>query len=744
VSAARLRARLPAVPTPSSPADAAAAGCVAVVVAAYLSVLYDVTSVVGESATLVGVVAGALALAAVLRALPSKYAFGLAVALLAGGLVAYLLAVPRAYYAALSPTRVLQDTVALLTGYSVLRMPAAGTWAVAVAPAPTFLAAYFAARREYALAAGLAGATLGFFVLTGDASTTVTLVGVLAAAGAVAFGTLAVHDAGGRQVQVVAAVLAVMVVASATVTAVPGGRSPLVPAEATTTTGSLVNADSYVGVGGELRLDPQVHFVAESDQPTYYRGAVYDRFTGNGWTQTADVGTERGTPPPTGDRIRQTITVERRLDLAPTAPVPKSVSGLDAELTEGGLLRNTPTLYPGDSYDVVSRAPPDDPEELAGETGEVPAEIRDRYLQTPESTSGDVVDLAGRVTAGADSPYRAARAVETWLEANKEYSLDAPNTDGNLVNEFVLRGQIGYCTYYASAMTVMLRSQGVPARFVVGFTEGQRVSEDEYVVRGVDSHAWVEVYIPDRGWVTFDPTPSGERASAEQSRVDEARSEGVEGVDAAGSENGTWTPPVNETAPNGSESDGGGDAAVNGSVDTNQTVPDDREEYLGTLSGVESPANVTLPPSVDGGAAGGGDGASGGADDLPPLTTLAVWGVLVAGAAAALRYTGVADRAYRALWLRWLPSGDDPRAEVEAAYERVEYVLGRRYRSRHSGETVREYVAAVRPGDAAERVADLRERARYAGTASEEEAAEAKRLARSLAGEYSRLPSLRR
>ena len=732
MSSARVGRRLPRMLT-ESPQDTAAAACVAVVVATYVSVLYDVTAVVGKSASLVAVVAGALVLAGVLRALPQKYAFGLAVGLLAAGLVAYLLSVPRAYYAALSPMRVVKDTVALLTGYSVLRMPAAGTWAVAVAPAPTFLAAYFTARREYARAAALAAGALGFFVLTGDASTTVTLVGVLAAAGAVAFGTLALHEASTRQVQVVAAVLAVMIVASATVTAVPGGRSPLVPAEATTTAGSLVNADSYVGVGGELRLDPQVHFVAESDQPTYYRGAVYDRFTGNGWTQTADVGTEQGMPPPTGDRITQRITVERQLDIAPAAAVPQTIRGLDAELTEGGLLRETPTLNPGDSYEVVSRAPPDDRRRLADETGAVPDEIRDRYLQTPESTSDDVVDLADRITAGADSPYRQAEAIEAWLEANKEYSLDAPNTQGNLVNEFVLRGQVGYCTYYASAMAVMLRSQGVPARFVVGFTEGQRVGEDEYVVRGVDSHAWVEVYVPDHGWVTFDPTPASERTSAEQSEVEEARSEGVEGVDTAGSENGTWTPPQNTTTTTTS-SESSADEQLN------RTAPQDRESYLGTPDGVEGPENITVPEGLSG---GGGDVGGSDSPDLPPLTTLAVWAVLVVGGLAALRYTGITDRAYRALWLRWLPDGS-PGEEVEAAFQRVEYVLGQRYRERRSGETVREYVADVAPGEAAERVAALRERARYAERVSDEDATEAKRLARSLAGEYSRLPFLRR
>ena len=89
---------------------------------------------------------------------------------------------------------------------------------------------------------------------------------------------------------------------------------------------------------------------------------------------------------------------------------------------------------------------------------------------------------------------------------------------------------------------------------------------------------------------------------------------------------------------------------------------------------------------------------------------------------------------------RSLPDTGDPVEEVEAAFERVEYVLGKRYRPRNAGETVRNYVVDVRAGDRAERVANLRERARYAGRVDEEDAAEAKRLARSLAAEYSRLP----
>lgn len=715
--------------------DAAAGACIAIAVVAYLSVLYDVVTVVGDSTLFVVAVAAAVALAGVLRALPWKYAVGLSAALLVGGLALYLRAVPPAYFAAMSPSRVAMDTVALLTGYSVLRMPAAGAWATAVAPAPTFLAAYFAFRRQYARAAGIAGVALGFFVLTGDSNTTTTLVGVLAAAGAVGFGTLAVHRAGARQTQVLAVVLAVMIVGSATVTAVPGGRSPLVPASTTTTEGSLVSAEGYVGVGGSIRLDPRVQFVVESNRETYHRAAVYDRFTGDGWVQTGDAGSIDA-PPPTGDRVVQTVTAKRTLDVLPSAAVPRAVRGVDATITDGGVLRSGPTLNEGDSYDVVSRQPTSDTEALADADGRAPERVRDVYLQLPDNTDDRVVDLAASLTEDADSNYEKAVAVEQWLEANKEYSLNAPKSQGNIVNEFVLGDIPGYCTYYASSMAVMLRSQGVPARYVTGYTPGQRVNEDEWVVRGLDSHAWVEVYVPDHGWVRFDPTPGNERTSVEQERVDEARENDVSGVDTERSENGTWTPTTSDD-PTDNESD---------TSTTAENAPNRQSRYgIGDVERTSSDAaNVTAPGGVDPNAeAGGGGGGGDSGPTIPPLSTLAVWGVLVAGVAAGGRYTGAFDRAYRALWLRWLPRGDADE-EVEAAFERVEYVLQRRYRERSAGETVREYVESVRADDRARRVADLRERARYAGRADADDAAEAKRLARSLAAEYSRLPGPRR
>ncbi|MUV59760.1 hypothetical protein GJ634_02925 [Halobacterium sp. CBA1126] len=173
--------------------------------------------------------------------------------------------------------------------------------------------------------------------------------------------------------------------------------------------------------------------------------------------------------------------------MLPSVAVPQSVEGVDADVEDGGLLMNGPTLRPGDSYVVESRRPVGENASLANATGEAPDRVAATYGQLPDSTDDRVVDLAASLTDGAESNYERAAAIERWLEANKAYSLDAPRPDGDLVTEFVLGDAPGYCTYFASAMAVMLRSQGVPARFVTGFTPGQQVADDEWVVRGLDS-----------------------------------------------------------------------------------------------------------------------------------------------------------------------------------------------------------------------------------------------------------------
>ena len=105
---------------------------------------------------------------------------------------------------------------------------------------------------------------------------------------------------------------------------------------------------------------------------------------------------------------------------------------------------------------------------------------------------------------------RAAR-IEDHLHREFTYSLDTavPSLSRDPLAEFLFVTKRGYCEYFASAMAVLLRTQGIPARVVTGFQSGfYNDVSGSWVMRASDAHAWVEGWIDGRGWVTFDPTPS--------------------------------------------------------------------------------------------------------------------------------------------------------------------------------------------------------------------------------------------
>ena len=162
-------------------------------------------------------------------------------------------------------------------------------------------------------------------------------------------------------------------------------------------------------------------------------------------------------------------------------------------------------------YEASSLLPEVPPYQLRAATTNYPAGVRSVYLQLP------VIDpriprLAARITAGAVTPYDKAARIETYLQSHFGYTLDfstAPRSEDPLAY-FLFVKKAGYCEYFASAMVVMLRTLGIPARYVNGFRAGEYndVGED-YVVRASNAHSWVEVYFPGYDWITFDPTPLG-------------------------------------------------------------------------------------------------------------------------------------------------------------------------------------------------------------------------------------------
>ena len=163
---------------------------------------------------------------------------------------------------------------------------------------------------------------------------------------------------------------------------------------------------------------------------------------------------------------------------------------------------------PGETYQITSSLSLAEPHDLRTAGVAYPTWTLDKYTQLPDTLPHRVYDLANQLTAEASNPYDKAVAIEEYLKTFT-YTLKALppvfNADG--VDHFLQQKQ-GYSEYFGSAMTVMLRTQNIPARLVTGYTVGDKLPDEEvYIVTDSHSHAWLEVYFPNYGWIPFEPTP---------------------------------------------------------------------------------------------------------------------------------------------------------------------------------------------------------------------------------------------
>ncbi|MGI8587420.1 MAG: transglutaminase TgpA family protein [Chloroflexia bacterium] len=164
------------------------------------------------------------------------------------------------------------------------------------------------------------------------------------------------------------------------------------------------------------------------------------------------------------------------------------------------------------SYTVESLVTNADKESLRQAGTDYPKWVRDRYLSLSPQLPQRVAEKALQVVndAGAVNPYDKAWAIQQFLR-QYPYNTDIPDppTGRNLVDYFLFDGKQGYCTYYSSAMVVMLRSLGIPAREAVGYAPGEYDSSTQvWTIKESAAHAWPEVYFQNIGWVEFEPTPS--------------------------------------------------------------------------------------------------------------------------------------------------------------------------------------------------------------------------------------------
>ena len=194
----------------------------------------------------------------------------------------------------------------------------------------------------------------------------------------------------------------------------------------------------------------------------------------------------------------------------------------------------------GDTYNVTSAVSVAEPEALREAGTGYPAWALTKYTQLPVDFPQRVRNLAAGLTARADTPYEKAKAIESYLRTFP-YTLEVEpppfNADG--VEHFLFTLRKGYSEYFASAMVVMLRSVNVPARMALGYTAGDKVPDKQvYIVTDSHAHGWVEVFFPNYGWISFEPTPgaslpppylpgSGEAAEQSTTGAERDRDEGL-------------------------------------------------------------------------------------------------------------------------------------------------------------------------------------------------------------------------
>lgn len=294
-----------------------------------------------------------------------------------------------------------------------------------------------------------------------------------------------------------------------------------------------LNPGDETGVGGETGFDNEtygsedtsVHFTVESSHPSYWRTGTYDQYTGSGWESTYDpqpYGGDLSHDGIAGEEVAYEVTLEQPAAALPTVWRPESVEGVeDLHVTDDGAVGVGEPIDAGTTFSGVSHLPEADTDLLRASDQSYPSGIESQYTQLPANTPDRVAEFTDELTADADNPYEKATLVEQWLRTEKDYSLEASAQSEHVADTFIFEMDEGYCEYFATAMTAMLRSQDIPTRYTVGYSTGTLVEENTYEVRGMNAHAWVEVYFEDVGWVPFEPTPASDRIDSEQDAIDE-------------------------------------------------------------------------------------------------------------------------------------------------------------------------------------------------------------------------------
>ncbi|CAA9488428.1 MAG: FIG001454: Transglutaminase-like enzymes, putative cysteine proteases [uncultured Rubrobacteraceae bacterium] len=299
-----------------------------------------------------------------------------------------------------------------------------------------------------------------------------------------------------------------------------------------------IAADSYHGFNPYMdlrsrgRLSDTVVMKVKSQEPTPYRGVVFDEYNGKGWeiSTGADEGSleklvsdgprydlfaARNTEPQQGAsrQVAQVFYVEKdasNVIFGAFRPETLYFPASGIKIDPYNSLRAPYEIPEGSTYSVISQVPNASPDALRAAGTAYPEPVTEKYLGLPEGGQERTRELAREITKDATNPYDAVIALNEHLKNNYPYDLSiAPQREEmDAVEYFLFEEGRGYCEQFSSSLAVMARSLGIPARIATGYVPGEyNPFTGLYEVRASDAHAWVEVYFPGQGWSTFDPTP---------------------------------------------------------------------------------------------------------------------------------------------------------------------------------------------------------------------------------------------
>lgn len=272
----------------------------------------------------------------------------------------------------------------------------------------------------------------------------------------------------------------------------------------------------------EVVMRVKLDGVSEMTGGLYFRGIALDTFDNVAWSKS-----KMGTPVPLSRGERGRIRVDQAFPSASYQSQTYYVEPLDTsvifalprpvEVVGGfafidrdpyGALSHRRN-YERISYSAFSDLSTPSAERLRADDEPYTTDAQN-YRSLPPQFDRRIAELATRVTANSNNRYDKARAIESYLQANFAYTLEQKAGGPQPLADFLFNVGEGHCEYFATAMAVMLRTQGIATRIVNGFHGGEyNDAVDMTVVRHRNAHAWVEVYFPgENAWVTFDPTPA--------------------------------------------------------------------------------------------------------------------------------------------------------------------------------------------------------------------------------------------